>query len=116
MTEEEWLSRYDPDNPADVQSIANSRFNLPSHLPKQTSPRNLFGESNEEAIDSSQTRQHYHEIYECRKRLVYCPRQCLEWIPHEELEHHMSEHCTKRPAKPIYCRLGCDEQFGGEFV
>ena len=25
----------------------------------------------------------------------------------------MTKLCTKRPAEPIYCRLGCREKFGG---
>jgi hypothetical protein len=30
------------------------------------------------------------------------------------LEHHVTELCTKRPAKPIECRLGCGMMFGGK--
>jgi len=59
------------------------------------------------------SRQQYHETEECPKRLVNCPRQCLEWVVFEKLEHHMNELCTKRPAAPIFCRLGCGAVFGG---
>lgn len=47
------------------------------------------------------------------KRLVNCPRQCLEWVCFEQLQEHLDELCTKRPAKPILCRLGCGASFGG---
>jgi hypothetical protein len=63
--------------------------------------------------DTGPTVQQYHEEEECVKRLVNCPRQCLEWVCFEVLEHHLEELCTKRPAKPIFCRLGCGAQFGG---
>eukprot|EP00605_Chrysophyceae_sp_TOSAG23-4_P002678 GSChrysophyteH1.ASY1.ANO1.2954.1 assembled CDS len=59
------------------------------------------------------TVQQWHELEECVKRLVICPRQCLEWVQYEKLEEHMNELCTKRPAEPIYCRLGCGAKFGG---
>lgn len=59
------------------------------------------------------TQQQYHETEECPKRLMMCPRQCLEWVCAELLDVHLSEQCTKRPAKPILCRLGCGAKFGG---
>ena len=59
------------------------------------------------------TTQQFHEQHECIKRLVICPRQCLEWVCFEVLEEHMNELCTKRPAEPIFCRLGCGAKFGG---
>lgn len=59
------------------------------------------------------TQQQYHETEECPKRLMMCPRQCLEWVCAEVLDQHLSEQCTKRPAKPIACRLGCGAKFGG---
>ena len=31
----------------------------------------------------------------------------------EELDHHLTNECVKRPAKPAVCRLGCDAQWGG---
>lgn len=59
------------------------------------------------------TVQQYHETEECPKRIVACPRNCMEWVSYESLEKHMNELCTKRPAKPIFCRLGCNCSFGG---
>lgn len=59
------------------------------------------------------TNQQHHETKECRKRLVLCPLNCLEWVRFEELEHHKADLCTKRPAQPIACRLGCGCMFGG---
>lgn len=59
------------------------------------------------------TVQQYHETEECPKRVVSCPRNCMEWVCFEILDKHMNELCTKRPAKPIYCRLGCNCSFGG---
>lgn len=55
------------------------------------------------------TFQQYHQQYDCPKRLVYCPRQCLEWVAFEDLQKHLDEKCPKRPASPIYCRLGCNQ-------
>lgn len=70
--------------------------------------------SNDSALTKDKiSRQQYHETEECVKRLVNCPRQCLEWVVFEKLEHHMNELCTKRPANPIFCRLGCGAQYGG---
>jgi hypothetical protein len=59
------------------------------------------------------TVQQYHETLECPKRLVMCPLQCLEWVCAEVLDFHLRELCTKRPAEPIFCRLGCGASFGG---
>ena len=59
------------------------------------------------------TTQQYHETEECPKRLVMCPMNCLEWIIADVLDKHLVEQCTKRPAKPIICRLGCGMEFGG---
>lgn len=59
------------------------------------------------------TQQQYHETEECPKRLIMCPKQCLEWVCAELLDKHLAEQCTKRPAKPIACRLGCGLKFGG---
>ena len=55
----------------------------------------------------------HHETNECPKRLIYCPNLCLDWVPQEDLALHLAEKCTKRPAIPIYCRLGCGAVFGG---
>lgn len=57
--------------------------------------------------------QQHHEEHVCPKRIVACPRQCLEMVAYEVLKFHMDELCTKRPAKPIACRLGCGALFGG---
>jgi hypothetical protein len=59
------------------------------------------------------TYQQYHETEECPKRLVVCPKQCLEWVCFEVLEDHLLNRCTKRPAKPLECRSGCGAMFGG---
>ena len=64
-------------------------------------------------FNETQSIQEHHETQDCPKRLVPCPRQCLEWVCAEVLEHHMTELCVKRGAKPIECRLGCGEKFGG---
>lgn len=45
---------------------------------------------------------------------MICPLQCLEWISIELLEKHTKELCTKRPAQPLLCRLGCGKTFGGK--
>jgi hypothetical protein len=45
--------------------------------------------------------------------LVNCPNQCLEWVPFENLDDHLRDLCTKRPAQPLLCRLGCGALFGG---
>ena len=59
------------------------------------------------------TYRQFHETETCPKRLVNCPRQCLEWVCAEVLEEHLEDLCTKRPAKPVYCRLGtCGKEFG----
>jgi hypothetical protein len=60
------------------------------------------------------TQQQYHETDECPKRLVMCPKNCLEWVVAELMDKHLTEQCTKRPAKPILCRNGCGEKFGGQ--
>jgi hypothetical protein len=59
------------------------------------------------------TYQQHHETEECPKRLVVCPKNCLEWVCFEVLEDHLLNRCTKRPAKPMECRLGCGATFGG---
>lgn len=59
------------------------------------------------------TNQQYHETQECPKRLIMCPKNCLEWVVADTLQKHLIELCTKRPAKPITCRLGCGMKFGG---
>ena len=59
------------------------------------------------------TNQQWHETEECPKRLVVCPMNCLEWVVFEKLPHHMEHLCTKRPAEPLVCRLGCNALFGG---
>jgi hypothetical protein len=66
-----------------------------------------------EEEDIPQSTQEYHETHECPKRLIPCPRHCLEWVCAEVLDHHMTELCVKREAKPISCRLGCGTLFGG---
>ncbi len=67
----------------------------------------------EQAVVGEMTVQQFHETMECPKRLIMCPLQCLEWVCAENLDRHMKDLCTKRPADPIFCRLGCGMQFGG---
>lgn len=43
---------------------------------------------------------------------LFCHR-CGQWLPFEELMHHMTVSCVKRPFPPIKCRLGCGETFEG---
>ena len=57
--------------------------------------------------------QEYHEQHECVRRLIPCPRRCLEWSAFEDMPHHMDVQCVKRPSIPQYCRLGCGAKFGG---
>ena len=57
--------------------------------------------------------QQYHEQFECVKRTLACPRNCLEWIAFETLQYHLDEQCIQRPAKQLMCRLGCNSVFGG---
>jgi hypothetical protein len=80
---------------------------------KESLTQLLLDENMEKKLLGTITNQQYHETQECTKRLVMCPLQCLEWISVEILDHHMKELCTKRPAKPLICRLGCGKQFGG---
>ena len=67
----------------------------------------------DDLVFDGMTVQQYHEQLACPKRLVPCPNNCLEWVRFEILESHMNLLCVKRPAKPIFCRLGCGISFGG---
>lgn len=108
MTEEEWLSPHQTTQSKDLveYQMVHMRHN-DAEIAK------IMDEELGQIVDSSNTIQNYHQSNDCPKRLVYCPRQCLEWVAYEDLDKHMDELCTKRPAKPIFCRLGCGEQFGG---
>ena len=88
-----------------AHSSTFSRDSLEQLLVDENAEKNLIG---------TVTVQQHHETHECPKRLVMCPLQCLEWICAEVLDHHMKELCTKRPAKPLPCRLGCNALFGGK--
>ncbi len=85
-----------------------------STLSRDALNKMLVDENAEKKILGTITNQQYHEAYECAKRLVICPLQCLEWVSIELLDKHMKELCTKRPAKPLPCRLGCGKVFGGK--
>lgn len=94
MSEESWLLPYTaPPSPEDDLSLDSE---------SETEP------------DKGETVQQHHEDHECVRRLVPCPRKCMEWCVFEELTHHMHTSCVKRPAKPLQCRLGCGQEFGGE--
>ncbi|KAH9061706.1 hypothetical protein Ae201684P_021041 [Aphanomyces euteiches] len=55
----------------------------------------------------------WHEVYECKSRLVQCPRECGAWIQNDQLPHHMDYMCIKRPVPDLYCRVGCGKIFHG---
>lgn len=125
--EEEWLKPYQrPPKQRIVQK--NSGNNNSTSTTGNNNNTNLENDEEEDAESVAELRrlhgesvvqvegitvQQYHETEECPKRLISCPRQCLEWVPFDVLEHHLQELCTRRPAKPIYCRLGCGACFGG---
>jgi hypothetical protein len=69
--------------------------------------------SNMNVLMDGMTFQQYHEEEECVKRLIDCPQHCLEFVVFDQLETHLKEFCTKRPAKPLVCRIGCGVTFGG---
>ena len=54
-----------------------------------------------------------HCTLECTKRLVPCTRLCGEQVVYDEMNHHLSELCSKRPAPPVKCRLGCPWELHG---
>ena len=99
-TEEFWLASHKDLSEEELESIALRELN------------SLHGDHPSEELEGI-TNQQYHETEECPKRLVICPMNCLEWVVFELLEKHMSELCTKRPAQPLECRLGCGMLFGG---
>jgi hypothetical protein len=125
LTEDEWLSPHVPSR--DIASEEEMNFQDPKGGGGRLQSTNGVVVSSDSEDDerglpittkrppssTKQSTQEYHETYECSKRLVPCPRQCLEWICAEVLDHHMTELCVKREAKPIPCRLGCEMMFGG---
>eukprot|EP01038_Epipyxis_sp_PR26KG_P010329 gene10329-13878_t len=141
-TEEYWLAPYNPPKPIaeekpliagsyDNEEIKksflksnSSNLQSPTNNQQNNTGRELVNlASNDNFIDdipnadmltlNTITNQQHHETQECVKRLVMCPLQCLEWVCFEVLNEHMTALCTKRPAEPLFCRLGCDCQFGG---
>lgn len=123
-TEEYWLSAHSstptPINTRGVGSIADTASS--SSATFDSDAEIFYGGSFAERARTPKmeeitvgiiTQQQYHETDECPKRLVMCPKQCLEWVCAELMDKHLSEQCTKRPAKPIKCRLGCGATFGG---
>jgi hypothetical protein len=69
--------------------------------------------SNMSVLMDGMTYQQFHEEELCVKRLIDCPRHCLEFVVFDRLEQHLAEFCTKRPVKPLICRIGCGATFGG---
>lgn len=55
----------------------------------------------------------FNDSSDCDVWQVECPQKCLEYVCFDVLDHHIKELCTKRPAEPIFCRLGCGMSFGG---
>jgi hypothetical protein len=102
------------DNEGKGKKKGNHRKTMKSSLSKESLEKMLINENTEKKLLGTISNQQYHETHECSKRLVICPLQCLEWISIEFLPQHMKELCTKRPAKPLICRLGCSLEFGGK--
>lgn len=96
----------------DQQIILDNRESGVNNVARPDSSMDTMQKLEADAVGEI-TVQQFHETLECPKRLVICPLQCLEWVCAEILDHHMNEVCTKRPAKPIPCRLGCGVTFGG---
>ena len=46
------------------------------------------------------------------KKIVFLAK---ELVIFEEMDEHLANLCTKRPAQPLECRLGCGRLFGGTF-
>lgn len=109
MSEEDWLKPQFDLTQDEKEALAMKAFKLEDEGHSVHSSDVSEGSIVKEKI----TRQQFHETEECVKRLVNCPRQCLEWVVAEVLDFHLSDLCTKRPAAPIFCRLGCGCQFGG---
>src|SRR3546814_8597756 len=63
---------------------------------------------------STMMRRELHEMNECECRLIPCIAKCGEWVFIRDVEHHLQVLCVKRKCKPIQCRFGCGETFGGE--
>ena len=109
LSEEDWLKPQFALTRDEIEAIA-----LKAQRDEDDGRSVQSSDASEGSISKDKiSRQQYHETEECPKRLVNCPRQCLEWVVAEVLDYHLSELCTKRPATPIFCRLGCGEQFGG---
>lgn len=107
LTEKEWFN-----------TVSTSTIEKTTHLKKEELGSQTLHSDIEQKLsllgtNYSITYQQHHELQDCPKRLVYCPNQCLEWVVFEDLEKHFNEQCSKRPAKHIFCRLGCDKEFGG---
>ena len=129
-TEEVWLMPYEPnicsviDDDGGVGRIGSNieskseifygdDHQIKSNPTTQNKKSNDINNMIENEAVGITTIQQYHETEECPKRLVMCPMNCLEWIIADVLDKHLMEQCTKRPAKPILCRLGCGLEFGG---
>jgi hypothetical protein len=138
MTQEQWLLPVKPltaeeierreltqlrsdDKPkegqrGEVAGVQEVKSYYAGTVPRPTGP-NVGGEDfkkdDEKFLFSGMSIQQYHEQLACPKRLVECPRKCLEWVQFEVLQNHMENMCTKREAKKLVCRLGCGALFGG---
>jgi len=62
------------------------------------------------------TYRQWHERQDCGRRLVPCARRCGEWVPADDVEHHLEHECIKRPLPELACRLGCDAIFKGSVM
>lgn len=100
LSEEEWLREHVEERDIEKEENENVMKNMSTVVSVDTTPVIPY--------------QQYHEESECPKRLIPCPRQCLEWIVFDQLQHHMDIMCIKRPAQELICTLGCGESFGGE--
>lgn len=120
-TEEYWLAEYCAPcgvaaADASVTAAAEGGAAASRLGPRPVSGFNVAPKtpSKEAAVLGVITNQQHHETEECVKRPMMCPQQCLEWVTFEKLDFHLNELCTKRPAEPLVCRLGCGAQFGGQ--
>eukprot|EP01041_Mallomonas_annulata_P002379 gene2379-4623_t len=113
MSEEEWLRPYEPPLLVDDENDSSTKNDEETDGEKEEMPELAFLALLPQD-EGQETVQMHHERQQCVRRLVPCPRHCLEWAVFEELPKHMEEKCVKRPAEPLPCRLGCGSVFGGE--
>jgi len=116
-TEEIWLMPHISNNVNDGSISSGNESEIfygdDKYMKSNLKSNNNTNTNNTDTTIGIITTQQYHETEECPKRLVMCPMNCLEWVIADVLDKHLLEQCTKRPAKPIICRLGCGMEFGG---